>query len=485
MSLPQVEQPLLKSPIPEGLPSQTDQTLSECPRFRIILIGNVSGVGKSSLVRYIFNVDPKKIDVAHDRAGDADIERGYESYENPRFILHDSKGFQEGLKTTWEDVERFLRKRQAHTELSRRIHAIWFCLQTPRKGARLLEAGDERLLELAIELNIPIIAVFTKYDLLVKQFLINDKSGKPKQERLADSERKALDSLDSSVEKLHDIWKKLSSTEIQMACVKMSISKDTDTKLIREMLINLTNVTRAKLRDVEGELWIPWAAAQQVNALKVSRVVVLIFTGLSGALITDTEYWLDLGQSVAFEGQTIINSIRRIHDDVLKVWNFNDPNEILSGQGFITEMIGLVAPLIDNQTSTSQADSVSTVSDLIDVIEKAGATALVLPLSAISLGVLAIKFLYGKYQRFDSVAKLLATYIVNLILILHGIFMDILPSDPPRALSHSLVADALTYHKSNLQTNPFDDVNSTSGFAINAERIASVIKTRLRLPQDQ
>lgn len=52
-----------------------------------------------------------------------------------------------------------------------------------------------------------------------------------------------------------------------MAWVKMSISsQNTDGKLIREMLISLTNVTREKLRDVEGELWIPWVTAQQVNA---------------------------------------------------------------------------------------------------------------------------------------------------------------------------------------------------------------------------
>lgn len=114
--------------------------------------------------------------------------------------------------------------------------------------------------------NIPIIAVFTKYDVLINQFLMKDRSAKPKLERLANSEIKASESLNSSGDKLHGIWKRLSSTELPMAWVKMSISKDTDNKLIREMLISLTNVTRSKLRDVEGELWIPWATAQQVNA---------------------------------------------------------------------------------------------------------------------------------------------------------------------------------------------------------------------------
>jgi hypothetical protein len=66
-----------------------------------------------------------QIDVAHDRAGDADIEREYFSPKNPRFILHDSKGFEAGSKINWDTVERFLRRSQAYSELSRRIHAIW------------------------------------------------------------------------------------------------------------------------------------------------------------------------------------------------------------------------------------------------------------------------------------------------------------------------------------------------------------------------
>ncbi|TFK16809.1 hypothetical protein FA15DRAFT_606357 [Coprinopsis marcescibilis] len=110
-------QPLLIPPVPDSLPSQVERTFNECPRY--------SGVGKSSLVRHMFNVDPAKIDIAHNRAGEADIEEAYESSDNPRFILHDSKGFEAGSESNWTKVERFLRRSQAYSELSRRIHAIW------------------------------------------------------------------------------------------------------------------------------------------------------------------------------------------------------------------------------------------------------------------------------------------------------------------------------------------------------------------------
>ena len=42
----------------------------------------------------------------------------------------------------------------------------------------------------------------------------------------------------------------------------------------------------------------------------------------------DAEYWRDLGQSSAFDGEILINCIHRLHEDVLKVWNFNDPTGV-------------------------------------------------------------------------------------------------------------------------------------------------------------
>jgi len=40
-------------------------------------------------------------------------------------------------------------------------------------------------------------------------------------------------------------------------------------------------------------------------------------------------------------------SIARIHDDILKIWNFDDPLKLLSGEGFFKGMIRLVEPLFN------------------------------------------------------------------------------------------------------------------------------------------
>jgi hypothetical protein len=44
------------------------------------------------------------------------------------------------------------------------------------------------------------------------------------------------------------------------------------------MLKTLTETTRRYLHDVEGDLWVPWAAAQQINAQqKVNFSIKFVF----------------------------------------------------------------------------------------------------------------------------------------------------------------------------------------------------------------
>jgi hypothetical protein len=66
------------------------------------------------------------IDIAHGRVGKANIAHEYNSDANPRFILHDSQGFEPGSLEKWEVVERFIRgKCDERLESQHRLHAIW------------------------------------------------------------------------------------------------------------------------------------------------------------------------------------------------------------------------------------------------------------------------------------------------------------------------------------------------------------------------
>jgi len=107
--------------------------------------------------------------------------------------------------------------------------------------------------------KIPIIAIFTKYDLLVNQFFAKDQGT---------AQEKALSSFSCSVKELQEGWGNSSTTPL-IPCVKVSM-KEPDT----EMFIDLTKVTRERLQDVEVELQVLWVAAQRVNARQKVEVSI-------------------------------------------------------------------------------------------------------------------------------------------------------------------------------------------------------------------
>ena len=119
-----------------------------------------------------------------------------------------------------------------------------------RSGARLLQVGDEKLLRLAKEcenspfvawssayhyvVHIPIIAVYTKYDLLVNQFF---------QDNPASAEARASDSFDHSVKVMQDEPPRLEIGP-SIPCVNVSL-EETSAKSLYIPLLQLfsTNAT--------------------------------------------------------------------------------------------------------------------------------------------------------------------------------------------------------------------------------------------------
>ncbi|KAK7442498.1 hypothetical protein VKT23_016096 [Stygiomarasmius scandens] len=92
------------------------------------------------------------------------------------------------------------------------------------------------------------------------------------------------------------------------------------------------------------------------------------------------------------------------------------------------------------------SDIISHTSDLASVAGNiAGAFSQVL--SAAGIAVFVINFLYGRYQKIPSSALCLGAYIVDLTLILHDLFVDMLIQDPPRPVSREFVQDTLHKYK--------------------------------------
>ncbi|KZP09850.1 hypothetical protein FIBSPDRAFT_938325 [Athelia psychrophila] len=146
----------------------TTEILIECPRCE-----SQSGAGKSSLINTAFRVqkDEGQADVASDEAGEHDINKEITCRANQQFVLHDSQGFEGGEANNLAIVEKFLKGRGSSVDISEQVHAVWLCLPIPTTGGRVLETGVEKFLKLKTGGKfgkMPLIAVFTKYDLLLE-----------------------------------------------------------------------------------------------------------------------------------------------------------------------------------------------------------------------------------------------------------------------------------------------------------------------------
>jgi hypothetical protein len=60
--------------------------------------------------------------------GEADIDKEIPSELNPRFVLHDSRGFEGGDISNLEIVQNFIKSRSELRDLKDQLHAIWCAL---------------------------------------------------------------------------------------------------------------------------------------------------------------------------------------------------------------------------------------------------------------------------------------------------------------------------------------------------------------------
>jgi len=149
----------------------------KCPQFRTLIIGR-SNAGKTTILKKVCNsivepmifdprgkeIDPSVVASSAER-GEHDIENEMIFKSNPQFVFHDSRGFECGSIDETKIVQDFIKKRGESTEMAQQLHAIWYCL--PTDTDRPILAADETFFQQRGTGNVPVIAIFTKFDSLI------------------------------------------------------------------------------------------------------------------------------------------------------------------------------------------------------------------------------------------------------------------------------------------------------------------------------
>ncbi|KAH9163053.1 GTP-binding protein [Lactarius sanguifluus] len=149
----------------------TQQSSRRAPniKFRVLIIGRANA-GKTSILQRV--CDTTESPIIYRQGDDSDLdddeERGEHSIDDALvfsnhtgYIFHDSRGIESGCTKELEVLREFIRRKCSEKRLRDKLHAIWYCIpmDNQRPGLDLKFFND-----ICPDQNVPVIAVFTKYD---------------------------------------------------------------------------------------------------------------------------------------------------------------------------------------------------------------------------------------------------------------------------------------------------------------------------------
>ncbi|KAJ6526135.1 hypothetical protein DFH09DRAFT_1188011 [Mycena vulgaris] len=427
---------------PEPLVLETERILRDCPQFRVLVVGK-SGAGKSSLIGHTFGVDVKS--VSTDQRGECNIYTEIHSPQNPRFVLHDSMGFEPGNVKNLQDVKTFISDRSgARVTLKERVHAIWLCIQVPRAGGRALETGDEEIVELALTHNVPVVVVFTQHDKLLS--MINSKlpePGRTREEIYKLCAEKAQPIFhECCIVPLAELGAKL---RFELSWVRTSGLSEKRPNPDREALYNLVNTTcNLVQKDIGVDASIVYAMAQRASAeLKINTSVEV---GMK-------RYWAGLASSAHFPGWALRECLETVHKEITESWNFYDPQDHLINNEFMDQVKKIAQLATPDEAEAKSWFKTEDREAARAWIGLAGATLAVHAGPVIgTLGVTAwfTKFVSDLYHNTPETLRCFMAYLIDLTLVLHELFY-VLPIVSPRTVTEDNIAMAFErYNDSDL-----------------------------------
>ncbi|KAG1777955.1 hypothetical protein EV702DRAFT_1027256 [Suillus placidus] len=388
----------------------TDEMFRKCPQFRILVIGKV-GVGKTSLINCAFGV--QNAIPAHDMPGEATIDVPLFSPQNNRFVLHDSNGFEPGEKGNLKIVRDFIDRRRAMPDLKDQLHAVWLCFQIPRAGGRLLETGVEQFLtsKLKGELgNVPIVIVFTKYDLLLERV-----------ERTLDES--AIKSLSKAA--IQELTENSAKDKLQEICIAPLETLGSDIPHVTVSTNGNHEETLARLIQTTEELVYKHFGTDVSVMTSVAQRVDPGLNIKASIEVGKKKYWNALASGGSFKNRSMRDCLHVLHTDIVNVWNFQDTHGYLRSPEFRTLMTNMVdeldvGPTADpNKNLAFGLSIVGTVAGIVSALAGPAAP-IVAPIMA---SVVIAKWAYDVYQQSRVSLQRFMKYIIDLTLVLQTLYI--------------------------------------------------------------
>ncbi|KAF8172630.1 hypothetical protein K438DRAFT_1909106 [Mycena galopus ATCC 62051] len=155
-------------------------------KFRVLVAGRANA-GKTSILQRVCDTteSPKVYRlIGNDRKeihlhptserGEHNISDELEFSNHKGYVFHDSCGLESGVASELQTLQTFVRERSGRKRLQDRVHAIWYCIPMDDDRPSLNIAP---LRNIHVDENVPVIAVFTKFEtfrLLTKNNMIHN-----------------------------------------------------------------------------------------------------------------------------------------------------------------------------------------------------------------------------------------------------------------------------------------------------------------------
>ncbi|KXN80862.1 hypothetical protein AN958_07084 [Leucoagaricus sp. SymC.cos] len=134
-------------------------------KFRVLIIGRANA-GKTSILQRVCDTTEspeiyRQVRGRRKRRGEHNITDELIFTNHDGYLFHDSRGIESGSEDELKVIKDFIREKSTEKRLRDRLHAIWYCIPMDNQRPSL---DLKYFSSICLDRNVPLIAVFTKYD---------------------------------------------------------------------------------------------------------------------------------------------------------------------------------------------------------------------------------------------------------------------------------------------------------------------------------